>query len=126
MTDTGPGTPDEAAVAIPDGLPPLPSNASNLLPEAIDVPALTTTLEGVVGLKPGLKTTEFWVSLGVGALNSVAAVALLLTHRISSDQASTMLTGGGALAAVYTLGRSWVKAKTGVNPPPLPTISSGG
>lgn len=125
MTDANVPTPDAPAVAIPDDglLPPLPANASNLLPEAIDVPGTVGTIEQALGIKPGSRTSEFWISLVVGLANTAAAVALLCVHKITPEMATTMLTGGtGALAVVYTIGRSYLKGKALAPVPPGTTV----
>lgn len=126
MTPTEPLNPAEIPVeaAIPP-IPPLPPNASSLLPETIDIPAVESAIENAVGIKPGNQTTEFWVSVIAGAVNTVSAIALLLTHRASPDAATTMLTAGnGGIGAVYTLARTYLKTKITVgNAPVAPTTT---
>lgn len=121
-----PLNPAELPVEIPP-LPTLPPSVSNLLPpETIDVPAVTGAIENAVGIKPGNKTTEFWASIVTAAVNSVAAIWLLLAHKVSPDAAVGLLgVGNGAIASVYTLARSYLKTKITVgNAPVAPTATT--
>lgn len=126
MTDTPTPPINPAEIPVLPPLPPLPPSASNLLPETIDVPAVTGAIENAVGIKPGNKTTEFWVTIITGLANTGAAIGLLLTHRVSPDAASTMLTAGnGGIAALYTLARTYLKTKITVgNATPAPPVTT--
>jgi len=60
-------------------------------------------------MKPGIKTTEFWLTLVATALSFVVSQGI-----VTEDQVATVLGYAGIILAPlgYTLGRSAVKVKT--------------
>lgn len=99
MTQTPPTPPPLIAPVVP---------TANLV--AIPAEALTT-LTAQPAVKPGVTTTEFWISaLGSVALLAVA-VWLFLVHRIDQGAFTTLASiGGGGVPGVYALLRTILKS----------------
>lgn len=118
MTTTPTPEPDP----VSPELPPLPPSVSNLLPT--DADPIIGQLEAAVGIKPGTATTEFWLSIGALLVNTGSAIGMLITHKVSATAAEALLTtGNGGIAGLYTLARSYLKAKVTVgNPPAVTTV----
>jgi hypothetical protein len=83
----------------------------------VPVPVAST---GSVGpIKPGVKTTEFWLTGIVSLTCAVAGIVLFVMHRIDQGAFVTLLLtalGGGS---VYTVLRSYLK-QAGISLPALP------
>lgn len=110
-------------------LPQLPDNLSNLPPvdSGIPLPVLVgQVVSDVPPIKPGTKTTEFWLTAAASALTTIGAFVLFICHRIDQGAFVTLAASGGAgLPAVYAIVRSWLKNMNinvdyapGSSPPP--------
>jgi len=60
-------------------------------------------------MKPGIQTTEWWVTL----LSVLGTVLALVMDKIPADSVWAVVLGSVAAVITYILGRSWVKSKEG-------------
>lgn len=85
-------------------------------PETSERPTRIPALPAVVAAKPGVATTEFWMSviliflhaLFIGAVWAAAFTGKMPIAQAIDISQSVLLTAGGVVAA-YGTGRAWVK-----------------
>ena len=90
--------------------PPLPPSSSNIPPSVeVPVPVELPPVVQAQPLKPGVKTTEFWLT----------GIVLFVAHRIDQGAFLTLLLAALGGGSVYTVLRSYLK-QAGINLPALP------
>jgi hypothetical protein len=65
-------------------------------------------------LKPGYKTTEFWLTVLVNAGALVAALSSNLSPKYAAIASAVS-------AGLYAVARGWAKSSPALKPPPPPT-----
>ena len=64
-------------------------------------------------MKPGWKTTEFWMALLTNLFNMMLSMGALPANFPQDAMVSTIAGVGGAVALIaYIVSRGWLKAKT--------------